>query len=71
MGGNPANVPRLVRESVQTLAAELPNYRYYMAPGANHCVFANDDVYTTEVGGENLADWLGRISRGEPVASVE
>lgn len=71
MGGNPAEIPGLIDEAVHTLADSLDNYRFYTAPGSNHCVFESDDVYTTTVADVNLAQWLGRIATGETVGNVE
>ncbi len=71
MGGNPLAASDLIAESMHTLAEQLPNYRYYVAPGSSHCVFERDEVFTTEVAGINLAQWLGRIAAGEDVPNVE
>ena len=71
MGGNGNQIGNLIADAVHTMAARLPNYRYYLAPGSNHCVFETSRVFSTEVNGVNLGQWLGQISRNEDVASVE
>lgn len=72
MGGASAPlVPRRIRDTVHALADELPNYRYFLAPGTNHCVFENHNVFDTSHAGQNLGQWLGRIAYGDDVPSVE
>jgi hypothetical protein len=42
----------------------------YIAPGDGHTALTEDELYTEEVGGVALLDWLTRLVAGEPVADV-
>jgi hypothetical protein len=42
----------------------------YIAPGDDHTALTEDELYTEEVGGEALLDWLARLVAGEPVTDV-
>lgn len=41
-----------------------------IAPGDDHTALTEDELYTEEVGGEPLPDWVARLVAGEPVADV-
>ncbi len=72
MGGNAADIGRLISEAVHDISASAPdNYRYYITPGTTHCVFESDGVYNIEVGGVRLIDWLGDLANNVDVQSVE
>ncbi|MBN1654441.1 MAG: hypothetical protein JXA30_11785 [Deltaproteobacteria bacterium] len=61
-----------IPETVHDLYAARPdNYRYYTAPGTEHCVFESPGVYDIEVEGTRLIDWLGDIANNVDVTSVE
>jgi hypothetical protein len=72
MGGNAADIGKLISEAVHDLATAAPNnYRYYTAPGTSHCVFERNGVYDITTGGEPLIDWLGDIANDVDVGNVE
>jgi hypothetical protein len=42
----------------------------YIAPGDGHTALTEDELYTEEVGGVALVDWVARLVAGEPVTDV-
>jgi len=42
----------------------------YIAPGDDHTALTEDELYTEEVGGEPLLDWVTRLVAGDPVTDV-
>lgn len=51
-------------------AALIPNFRYYVASGADHCASVGDRLYWTNTNGVALIDWLSNIVKGLPVRNV-
>lgn len=43
------------------LAAEAPNYRYYIAAGMYHTIMASPQFYTEDSAGVPFLDWLGAM----------
>jgi len=42
----------------------------YTAPGDGHGIFEDDRFYELEVNGEELVDWVSRLTAGKPVDDV-
>lgn len=56
-----------MQASVASIQSENPNFFGYTAPGTDHCVINNPALYTTEVGGVRLVEWLRRLAEtGRP-----
>lgn len=69
-GGNPAEWSARMQASVAAIQAANPNFTAYTAPGAQHCVINSAELYTTEVGGVRLADWVRSLATGARPPSV-
>ena len=48
----------------------VPQFRDYLSPGSTHCIIEKDELYTKEVAGTKLTDWLGKIVADESVDDV-
>jgi len=57
MGGDEPDWTPAYRGSLDRIAAEVPNFRYYVPPGSVHCVTPYTYFHSREVGGVGLADW--------------
>lgn len=57
MGGEPEDWPQRYRDRLDAIAAELPNFRYYVPPGSVHCVTPYTYFHERSVGGVAIADW--------------
>jgi len=67
-GGEAAEWSAQMRASMRTLAAAADNFRYYVAPGNQHCIIPWDNFYTTDVGGVPLPGWLEGLFEGDPAS---
>ena len=50
--------------NVETISAMNPNFRAYLAPGAEHCVINRPSFYSQTVGGRKLTDWVSTLLLG-------
>ena len=60
----------LMQASVAQVRSSSPNFSSYTAPGTEHCVINSPAVYTTEVGGVRLVDWIRTLAEARTPASV-
>lgn len=51
-----------MQASIASIQSVNPNFFGYTAPGAEHCVINSPALYTTEVGGVRLVDWLRKLA---------
>jgi hypothetical protein len=71
MGGDAADWPVLYRQSLETIDAAVPNFRYYVPPGSMHCAIPYAFFADREVDGVRLEDWTVQLATGEtPPANV-
>lgn len=64
MGGDAADWPVLYRDSLQTIDAAVPNFRYYVPPGSMHCAIPYPFFADREVDGVRLEDWVVQLATG-------
>ena len=64
MGGDEAEFNTRLEASLESIASQADNFRYYLAPGPVHCIHPYDITYTREVGGVAYADWLRELVDG-------
>jgi hypothetical protein len=50
--------------NVDSISAANPNFRAYLAPGAEHCVINRSSFYTQAVGGRKFSDWVATLLAG-------
>lgn len=60
----------LLRANLADLAADIPAFRAYSAPGEDHTLLRYDRLYTTEVDGVRAVDWVRDLAEGRDVDSV-
>lgn len=70
MGGNPLEWTGRMAASQRTIRASTPNYRYYVAPGDEHCATVIDKFYDTSSDGIALKDWVAGRINGQPTADA-
>src|SRR5262249_9525278 len=58
----PEEWPAQMQASVASIRSANPNFSSYTAPGTDHCVINSQALYTTQVGGVRLVDWLRKLS---------
>jgi hypothetical protein len=59
-----------MQSSVAQIRSTSPNFSAYTAPGSDHCVINSPAVYTTEVGGVRLVDWIRTLAETRNPPSV-
>lgn len=65
MGGEAEAWPGLYRQSLESIAEAAPNFRYYLAEGAVHCVLPYPFMHDRATNGINLTDWLSQLAEGD------
>jgi hypothetical protein len=63
-GSCPRILPDWNQQMLATLASDgaaLPNFRAYVAPGADHTILGSAAYYDTPTWGPRFADWLGAL----------
>jgi hypothetical protein len=59
-----------MQASVASIRSASPNFFAYTAPGSDHCVINSPAVYTTEVGGVRLVDWIRNLAETRSPGSI-
>ena len=59
-----------MQASLAQIRSASPNFSSYTAPGTEHCVINSPAVYTTEVSGVRLVDWIRTLAEPRTPASV-
>jgi len=59
-----------MQASLAQIRSASPNFSSYTAPGTEHCVINSPAVYTTEVSGVRLVDWIRTLAESRTPASV-
>jgi len=49
------------------IAAETPNFRYYIGNGSSHCITPLASLYTIEVDNVPVLDWVWNVAQGNEV----
>jgi len=70
-GGDAEEWSTAMRASVAEIASSTPSFRYYLAPGEEHCAIPYEKFYTAESNGVRLVDWIRERVEGKPVESVD
>lgn len=65
MGGDAEDWPVLFRDSLETIDAAVPNFRYYVPPGSMHCAIPYSFFAEREVDGVLLEDWTVQLATGD------
>jgi hypothetical protein len=60
----------LMQSSIGSIRSGNPNFFAYTSPGNTHCVINSAALYSTEVGGVKLVDWLRRLAETRSPGSV-
>jgi hypothetical protein len=60
----------LMQASVASIRSASPNFSSYTAPGSDHCVINSPAVYSTDVGGVRLVDWIHSLAETRSAPSV-
>lgn len=60
----------LMQANLDELAAEIPNFRSFSAPGKDHTLLRYDRLYTTTTGGVRAVDWVRDLTEGRDVERV-
>jgi pectinacetylesterase len=58
-------------KSMESISVSTVNFRYFVAPGKQHCAITNSSLYTTKSDGVVLADWLGTAVSGQDSQNVK
>jgi hypothetical protein len=59
-----------MRDQIHRIEQETDNFRYFIAPGEQHCIFPRDRFYEVESGGVRLVDWLRQMVNSDRPDSV-
>jgi hypothetical protein len=59
-----------MQASLASIEAANPNFFGYVAPGSDHCVINSPALYTTQVNGVRLVDWLRKLTETHAPGSV-
>jgi hypothetical protein len=59
-----------MQASVASIQSANPNFFAYTASGTQHCVINSAALYSTEVGGVRLVDWLRKLTETRSPGSV-
>ena len=68
-GGDSRKWPDLMWQSIDALQHE-PNFRSYVADGADHTILPFDRFYTTSTNGVRFRDWFTSLINDQPVDNV-
>jgi Pectinacetylesterase len=60
-----------MRDSISSIEAASPNFRYYTMSGEKHCITPYDEFYTYEVDGVKLVDWVNDLANGVDVDNID
>lgn len=71
IGGNGLDWSMHMFNNMENTTALASNFRYYVAPGRNHCSMNNSKFYNTQVDGISLQQWLTRKVSGGDVENVK
>jgi hypothetical protein len=70
-GGDAAEWSGKMQANLDEIEASAPSFRFYLAPDHEHCVLPHPELYTLEVGGKKLVDWLKDVVEDVPVEDVD
>jgi hypothetical protein len=71
MGGMRADWHDKMEAHLQDVTAQMPTFRYLVAPGTSHIVLNQSTFYQYEVNGMNLRDWVAALANGQDVQSEQ
>lgn len=71
MGGDGADWSGMMYQHLRDISVNDSSFRYYVAPGEDHCVIPYERMYTINSNGVSFSDWLNRYINGQAVNNVE
>jgi hypothetical protein len=69
-GGGVDWTPRMFK-NMNDISVLAGNFRYFVAPGKNHCSMINANFYTTKSDGVTLGDWFSSSVKGKDSENVK
>lgn len=70
-GGDALDWSTKMQANLTEIEAGAPAFRYYLAPDFKHCILPHPELYSVEVGGKKLVDWLTDVIEDVPVQNVD
>ncbi len=72
MGGGDAHEwSAAMRMNIEDTAATTSTFRYFLAPGFQHCIIPYPNFYDVESDGTKLVDWLNDVVNDRVVSNVD
>ncbi|UCD85386.1 MAG: pectinesterase, partial [Deltaproteobacteria bacterium] len=71
MGGNADDWSPQMFASIEHIAENVPNFRYWIQGGDLHGILPSPKLYTYAVDGMALSDWILDLVAGEDVPNVK
>ena len=69
-GGDAYEWSDKMQANVDEIVKTTPNFRFYMAPGFQHCILPYPNFYDVTSGGVKLVDWINDMYDGTGVSNV-
>ncbi|MBS1970660.1 MAG: hypothetical protein JSU04_10150 [Bdellovibrionales bacterium] len=70
-GGPGVDWSQRMFQSMDNISVGTANFRYFVAPGKQHCSITKSEFYTTRSDGNLLSDWLGNAVSGQDSQNVK
>jgi len=70
IGQDAANLVDLIDANNSWITEQGVDVRHWVAPGTDHTVLGDNELYKQKVGGDSLIDWLTAFIAGEPGSDV-
>lgn len=67
----PALLYYTLKENHKELSEAIPYFRSYTSPGDFHTMIRFDQLYTVEVAGVRLVDWVRDLAEGKYVKNID
>lgn len=70
-GGSATDWRERMFKSMEDISMSSSNFRYFVAPGKQHCTIVNPSFYSTKSDGVDLAEWLKKAISGQDSKNVK
>lgn len=70
-GGSGVDWSDRMFKSMDAISTTTTNFRYFVAPGKQHCAITNPSFYSTKSDSVNLREWLGLAVSGQDSQNVK
>ena len=70
MGGSPEEWSQQLYNNFESITHNITNFKYYIAPGSEHCMLPYENLYTTESNGVQLKDWFYNLLHNENIENI-